>query len=307
MNLAEISALTEEEARDYLESIRWPNGPICPHCGVEGGAYKLQGKSTRPGTYKCSDCRKPFTVTVGTIFHGSRVGLRKWLMAFALVCSSKKGISALQLQRNLGLGSYQTAWHMAHRIRHAMTQEPLAGMLKGTVEVDEAYVEGKRRKGAPKQTRLERQRPVVVAVERDGNAYAFPCSRVTAERLRPAMQLLIDSEATVYTDEARVYKDWTGEVFARHDTTNHASGEYLRGGVNSNTAESYFALLKRGIHGSFHHVSWKHLPRYCSEFSFRWNWRKGSDGERTNAALRSSTGKRLTYGALVGRTEHICD
>ena len=145
MNLSEISKLSEDKARELLETIRWPNGPVCPHCGVVEGHTKLQGKAHRVGLYKCNACGGQFSVTVGTVMEQSHIPIRTWMMAFAILCSSKKGVSALQLQRQLGLGSYRSAWHMAHRIRHAMKSEPLAGMLKGAVEVDETYVGGKPR------------------------------------------------------------------------------------------------------------------------------------------------------------------
>lgn len=169
MNLNQVSKLTEDEARETFERIRWPNGPVCPHCdSVE--ATKLEGKAHRAGLYKCRGCEGQFTATVNTIMEDSHLSIRTWLMAFAILCSSKKGVSALQLQRQLELGSYRTAWHLCHRIRHAMAQEPLAGLLKGTVEVDETYVGGKPRKGTGKHAggRGTKKVPVVALVERGG-------------------------------------------------------------------------------------------------------------------------------------------
>ena len=147
LNLSEASAMTEEEARDYIESIIWPNGPVCPHCGSNRLSWEIKSKAARPGVYKCADCEQQFTVTVGTIMHGSHITLRQWVIAFHLMTSSKKGVSALQIQRNLGLGSYRSAWHLAHRIRLAMNTSEFKSLLKGTVEVDETYVGGKPRKG----------------------------------------------------------------------------------------------------------------------------------------------------------------
>src|SRR3990170_6299081 len=177
MNLNQVSKLTEKQAREVFELIRWPNGPFCPHCGsVE--ALKLKGRTVRPGLYKCQGCKEQFTATVNTIMEDSHLPIRTWLMAFAILCSSKKGVSALQLQRQLGLGSYRTAWHLCHRIRHAMSQEPLAGLLgknQGIVAVDETYVGGKRRKGTPGEPaygRATKKTPVVALVERDGRVRA---------------------------------------------------------------------------------------------------------------------------------------
>src|SRR5437899_4042206 len=184
MNLAETSALTEDQARSYLEKIRWPNGPVCPHCGSKE-SVRLQGKSTRPGLLKCKakECRKQFTVTIGSIFEDTHISCQQWLIAFHLMVSSKKGVSALQLQRNLGLGSYRTAWHLAHRIREAMKKEPLAGMLQGIVEADETYVGGKPRPGKPRPKTVSGtdKAPVMVLVERDGKAFVRHLERVTSK------------------------------------------------------------------------------------------------------------------------------
>lgn len=190
-NLAELSKLNEDEARAYLESICWPDGPTCPHCGEHDNAAKLEGKAHRSGVYKCRGCRKQFTVTVGTIFERSHIELRVWLMAFAIMCASKKGVSAKQLQRQLGLGSYQSAWHMDHRIRHAMSREPLKGLLAGRVEVDESYVGGKPRPGnnEPRRTgRGTKKAPVMALVERGGAVRAFPIERVNARTLKQAVR-----------------------------------------------------------------------------------------------------------------------
>lgn len=185
--LADVSKFTEEEARDYLERLLWPAGPVCPHCGTVDNAAKLAGSATRPGVYKCREkaCRKQFTVTVNTIFHRSHIPLRTWIMAFSILCGAKKGISALQLQRHLGLGSYQAAWHLCHRIRHAMAKEPLKGMLSGQVEVDETYVGGKPPKGTGVPSKVGRgtkKVPVMALVERGGNVRAMRSSVSTPRR-----------------------------------------------------------------------------------------------------------------------------
>jgi transposase-like protein len=199
LTLNKVSALTEDEARETIERILWPNGPVCAHCGAVENVTRLQGQAHRPGVFQCNNCHEQFTVRVGTIFEDSHLPLRKWLMAFALLCSAKKGISALQLQRELDLGSYRTAWHLAHRIRHAMSKEPLAGLLKGTVEADETYIGGKPRKPAgPSRGTGERKRrgggrstqhrtPVVALVEREGGrSVAKPTIGATARTLTPS-------------------------------------------------------------------------------------------------------------------------
>src|SRR3954453_6289242 len=300
LTLNKVSALTEDQARETLERILWPNGPVCPHCGAVENVTRLQGKAHRPGVFQCNNCHSQFTVTVGTIFEDSHIPLRKWLMAFALLCSAKKGISALQLQRELDLGSYRTAWHLAHRIRHAMSQEPLAGLLKGTVEVDETYVGGKPRPEAGQPRNAKRGRgtkktPVVALVERDGRVRARKVERVDGKTLKGAIRDNVDRKARIMTDELSVYRGIGTEFAGGHETVNHSAGEYARGDTYTNTAESFFALLKRGVIGSFHHVSKQHLNRYCDEFSFRWDYRKTTDSERTEVAIRQTAGRRLSY------------
>lgn len=297
MTLAQAAKLNEDEAREYLEGIRWPNGPVCAHCGESERIYDLQGDAHRPGLYKCGACRKQFTVTVGTVMHRSKIGLDKWVLAFHLMCSSKKGISALQLQRNLGLGSYKTAWHMAHRIRLAMKEDPLSSKLNGTVETDETYVGGKSRKGR-RGRGSERKTAVLALIERDGGrAVSHPVERVRARELKGAIREMVDPAARIMTDEFASYQGIGREFAGGHHVVRHSAGEYVNGDAHTNTAESYFALLKRGVHGTFHHVSKRHLARYCDEFSFRWTHRRINDGQRTEAAVRGTGGKRLTYKA----------
>jgi len=299
MSLLKFAEMTEDEARQFIEQVRWPNGPECPHCGHDK-AYELNGEAHRPGLYKCAACRKQFTVTVGTVMHRSHITLKQWLMAFHLICSSKKGISALQLQRNLGLGSYKTAWHLAHRIRYAMKREPMASMLAGTVEVDETYIGGKppRDEKKAKRGRGTKKTPVVALVERDGDAYARPVTMVNAHELKGAVREMVDKQAVIMTDEWKAYTGLDKE-FGGHKTVKHSKGEFSRGKAHVNTAESYFALLKRGVHGAFHHVSKEHLERYCDEFSFRWNHRKVGDVTRTAKAVSLIGGKRLVYKSIV--------
>jgi transposase-like protein len=291
----------EASARELLERLRWPNGPVCPHC-ESTEAYKLTPKAdtethVRQGVYKCKKCRKQFTVTVGTIFEGARIPLQKWLMAIYLMCASKKGISSHQLHRMLDV-TYKTAWFMTHRIRFAMTQTPMAEKLTGTVEVDETYVGGKKR-GGKRGRSTENKTPVVALVQRNGDVRAFKVKNVTAKTLKEAIDKNVSKDANLMTDGFPAYKGLDQE-YASHQTVDHGAGEYVRGDVYTNTAEGWFALLKRGIMGTFHHVSEKHLDRYVNEFEFRYNLRKTNDGDRAVAAIVGAKGKRLTYKKGVG-------
>jgi len=284
----------EDTAREVLEKMRWPNGVACPHCSsVE--AYKLQAKTdskkpVRKGVYKCKACRKQFTVTVGTIFEDSHIPIRKWLLAIQLICSSKKGMSAHQLHRMMGI-SYKSAWFMAHRRRYAMGQPPMVDKLQGIVEADETYIggkhHGKRGRGSENKT------PVFALVERGGNVRAFKTERVTAKNLIGKIRENVDKKATIMTDEFLAYKG-LGKEFT-HFTVNHGAGEYVRGDAHTNTAEGFFSILKRGINGVYHHVSEQHLDRYLAEFGFRYNNRKVEDIVRVGIALKQTEGKRLTY------------
>lgn len=292
-----------EAARDFLEAVRWPEGPVCPHCGVIGEAYKLEPKPeskrpVRPGVYKCATCRKQFTVTVGTIFEGSKVGLHKWLYAIHLMCASKKGMSAHQLHRDLGV-QYKTAWFICHRIRKAMEKEPMREKLGGVVEADETYVGGKLRKGGggprPKGPLSGGQKMIVYTlVARDGEARSQLVPDGKAETLQGIMRDEVVGTAHIMTDGNHAY--WGADAYFRsHESVDHGSGEYVRGIVHTNFAESFFSLLKRGILGTFHHVSRQHIQRYLEEFDFRWNRRDVTDQERFVDALKMSEGKRLYY------------
>jgi hypothetical protein len=273
----------------------------------------------RDGVWNCRACRKPFTVTVGTVFEGSHIPLSKWLLGFYLFASSKKSLSALQLQRQLALGSYRTAWHMAHRIRHAMQNERGGGgKLSGIVEADETWVGGKPRRVAGKpgtkfdgkstkrrqaaQTAWREKRvPVAVLVSRDGNARARALDKVTGKNLREFLKDNVDvSKATLHTDEHHGYQAVGAEFSGGHHSVNHAKGEYARGPVHSNTAESFNALFKRSVQGSWHHISREHIGRYLNEQCFRWSNREVTDGERTVAALGRVEGIRLYYRTPEG-------
>ena len=271
-------------ARAHFEKLRWPEGRTCPHCGVIGdnASTLLKGKSHRAGLYKCKACDLPFTATIGTVYEDSKVPLNKWLLATHLMCASKKGVSALQLQRELALGSYRTAWFMAHRIREAMTDASdaqLGGEGK-VVVADETYY-GKpaitpvrRTDGSAflKGVKKRNSRPVVALVERGGKAKVFhvavadkkTVSRLVMENVHPATRL--------HTDESRLYVG-SANVFASHETVKHSAGEYARGDVNTNSAEGFFGVFKKGMKGVYQHCSEKHLNRYVTEFGFRHNTR----------------------------------
>lgn len=297
-DLTQPQFLDAEIAREYLEALRWPNGPVCPHCGVEGKAWAIEGKQ-RPGLYKCGEyqCRKQFSVTVGTLFHGSRVPLNKWLMAVHLMCASKKGISSHQLHRMLGV-TYKTAWFMTHRIRAAM-KEPTKGKLGGgggVVEVDETFWGNSKRKGrdSKKGRGYHHKEKIFTLVERGGEARSFHVPAVNAKTLKPIMLEQIAEDAQVMSDEASCYTK-VGREFAAHGVVRHSRGEYVRGNIHTNTIEGFFSLLKRGLVGTFHHVGPQHLHRYIGEFDFRYNNRKVSDAERAEVALKGIAGKRLLY------------
>jgi transposase-like protein len=307
-NLNQPQFQDAEKAREYLESQVWPNGRVCPHCGAIGEHYALKGKSSRPGLYKCADCREPFTVTVGTVFERSKIGLHLWLMAVYLMSASKKGISAKQLERMLGV-TYKTAWFMCHRIREAMTANPrdmLGGPgSSGIVEADETFWgnaaddEGTKYPAGVMRG-IGHKMKIFSLVERQGEKRSFHVPNVTAATLGPILKAQIASSARLMTDEGKWYIK-PGKHFASHETVNHAKEEYVRGDVTSNTVESSFAILKRGLTGTFHSVSEQHLQRYANEFDFRWNTRQSlgfNDQTRFNVALSGINGKRLTYRRL---------
>ena len=289
-------------ARTFLEKARWPDGACCPHCGSYE-VTKLEGKATRPGVYKCKSkgCRKQFTVTVGTIFEASHIKLRFWVIAFHAMCAGKKGVSAHQLHRELGI-TYKSAWFMCHRIRHAMDQG--IERVQGVAEMDEAYIGGKPRPkpGEPRKRvgRGTKKAPVCVLVERDGGAVCKPVKNISTDELRKFAMDATLAKATLMTDDYSSYRGMEEVFDGGHHTINHSDGYYTRiedgkPVIHTNTAESFFALLKRGHYGVYHKMSEKHLPRYCNEFSFRWTHRKASDSQRTLKAIEGAEGKRLTY------------
>jgi transposase-like protein len=286
----------EEAAFAYVEAELWPNGPVCPHCGNADGARigRLQGKTTRAGLRKCYECRKPFTVRMGTIFEDSHLPLRLWLQAIHLLCSSKKGISTRQLQRILGCGM-KTAWHLGHRIRHAMapgSPDKLGGAGK-IVEADETELARSRKTKRPADFRRKTHNPVVMSlVERGGNIRSQTLDH------RGAMSVVrrnVHHESTLATDQAQHYKF---APVADHQTVDHSKFEWVRGVAHTNTLEGFFSVLKRGLVGVYQHVDVKHLDRYLAEFDFRQNTRAKlgiDDARRAQIAVQGMKGKRLTY------------
>lgn len=297
-------------AYDHMERILWPDGVVCPHCGAVGNATKLRGEATRPGLWKCKskECRKQFTVTVGTVFESRHIPLPKMLQAVYLMSCSKKGISAHQLHRILGV-TYKSAWFLAHRIREAMRDGSLAPMggSGGIVEVDETYF-GKqedpqpspKRKGRPYITRgggPAGKRAVVALVERGGRVRSFHPAKADGVTVTAIVSENIARETRLMTDESRLYMK-VGKDFASHETVTHSHGEYVRGDVHTNTVENYFSVFKRGMKGVYQHCSEKHLHRYLAEFDFRYNNRSAlgvEDAARSAEALKGVVGKRLTY------------
>ena len=289
---------TDEAARQYLEAVRWPRGPVCPHCSNKDQAkiYAIapnRAKKVREGLRECGECHKSFTVTVGTIFEDSHIPLRKWLVAWYMLCTSKKGVSALQIQRMLDIGSYRSAWFMMHRIRYALRDPVFADKLGGgggTVEADETYVGGKvRGKG---RAYKGNKTPVMALVERGGRVRSSAIKNVTGKTLKRVLNEHLDRSANLMTDDWPAYRK-PGKRFASHQTVNHSAGEYVRDDVHTNTVEGYFSLFKRGVNGTFHHIGHQYMDQYLAEFDFRYNHRKVTDGERTIAGLKRVEGKRL--------------
>ena len=307
----------EKAAYAFVEEQIWTNGRVCPHCGVIDRSGALQGKSTRIGVYKCYECRKPFTVKVGTIFEASHIKLHVWLQAIFLISSSKKGISSNQLARVLGI-TVKSAWFMSHRIREAM-KETNNGPMGGEgqiVEADETYY-GKKSGPAPEMTALGNpftkrkgdsripKRAIVSLVERGGKIRSFHVDHADKATVARIVVENVARESHLHTDESRLYKGADGHV-AEHHTVKHADGEYVRGNVHSNTVEGFFGIFKRGMKGIYQHCDEKHLHRYLSEFDFRYNTREASgynDQDRAAKLLSGVVGKRLTY-KTTGAEKH---
>lgn len=294
----------EDAAFEYVEARLWPKGPTCPHCGNTDTARigRLQGKTTRPGLRKCYECRKPFTVKIGSIFEDSHLALHLWLQVIHLMCASKKGISTRQIQRMLSC-SMKTAWHLSHRIREAMgvpgDVSPLGGIGR-TVESDETYIGGK--SGRKKGRATTEKKIVMSLVERNGAVRSFQIPNVRANTLNEALMKNTRRGTKLMTDDATGYRDPLTH-FASHDRIAHAYGEYVRGEVYTNTVEGYFGILKRGLYGTYQNVSEAHLHRYLSEFDFRYSNREKlgiNDTTRAGLVVRGAKGKRLTYQTVAG-------
>ena len=286
----------EAKATAHLEASRWPDGAFCPHCGSTN-VHKMGGK-TQAGMFLCNDCRDKFTVRTGSVMERSHVPLHKWLLATHILATSKKGMSAAQMGRMIGV-IYKTAWFLCHRIREAMDgatgNAPMGGPDgSGVVEADETYVGGKaknraHRKPAPKKT-------VVALVEREGHVRSFHVANVNAKNVRAFIVTNVDRTAHLMTDESPIYTR-LGKEFGAHYSVNHSAKEFVTYGgfKHSNTAENFFSIFKRGVIGTYHHMSEAHLGRYCKEFDFRYNTRELTDAERAAIAIKGMEGKRLTY------------
>ena len=291
---------SDDKAREYFESLRWPDGPICPHCGNADTdrIYKVTPnpeKKIRAGLYKCAECREGFTVTVGTVMEDSHIPLHKWLIAFYMMCASKTQVSALQLQRQLELGSYRSAWFMCHRIRFALKDHTPSDLLTGTVEADETYIGGKRR-GFGRAYKGNKT-PVVSLIERGGRVRSQVVENVNSKEVGKILRRHISKDATLHTDESPIYFK-PGREFANHQSVNHHQKEYVRYDrdgelVTTNTAEGFFGNSKRNISGTHRHISRKHTDLYFAELDHKHNTRLNTDGERTNDAVSKIAGKRL--------------
>ena len=286
-----------DAARKHLEAIRWANGVFCPHCGGTEKVMKLGGAAAAKGLWNCKDCQQKFTVTVGTVFERSHIPLCKWLFASDLMTASKKGISAHQLHRTLGI-TYKSAWFMAHRLREAMKEKAHPGPLGGagkTVEADETFIGRKPyRKVKPGG---DHKHTVAALVERGGKVRSFHLPRVNAANLRKVLVEQVDSKSHLMTDESNRYRK-VGKEFASHQTVNHSADEYVRGEAHTNTIEGVFSIFKRGMIGVYQHCGEQHLKRYLAEFDFRYNHRAAlnvNDAQRAVAMLKGIEGRRLTY------------
>jgi transposase-like protein len=295
-NLTDPIFSDDAKAREHFEAIRWPVGPVCSHCGTVGQATLVKGKSHRAGMYQCNACRQPFSVTTGTVMESSKIPLNKWALAFHLMAASKKGVSAHQLHRMLGI-TYKSAWFMAHRIREAMAGNDGSPMGEGggTVEADETYFQTK--KGQKKGRGGMNKRAVVSLVERGATVRSFHAEDMTLKTVAEVLAKNVSPEAHLRTDERKIYKG-LGWNFASHETVTHSKDEYVRGDAHTNTIEGYFSIFKRGMKGVYQHCGDRHLHRYLAEFDFRYNNRVAlgvDDLMRTMRAIKGAGGKRLTY------------
>lgn len=291
----------EQVCREYLIQQRWGGKPVCPYCENDRKHYVIE-KGKR---FKCADksCLKKFSVTVGTIFEDTKIPLSTWFAAIYLVTAHKKGISSLQLHRDLGV-TQKTAWFMLHRVREMLKIEA-PEMLKNTVEIDETYVGGKEKnkhfvkKGKHAHGRSLTKTPVIGMVERGGNVYAKKMTEANHENVLPSIYNSVDQSAIVMTDSWPSYLILSR--YYNHHTIDHSRGKYVDGDIHTNTIEGFWSLLKRGIIGIYHSISYKHMNAYCTEFSYRYNTRKLTDPQRFHASLTMVNGKRIKYKRLTDR------
>jgi len=291
-----LACCDETAAVEFFETMRWGDTPCCVKCGSVGVYKMTQANSTERSKrflWRCRDCKEQYTVRIGTVYEESRLPLRHWAYAFWRGATSKKGVSALEIQRHCQI-SYKSALFLMNRIRFAMAPDGSEPKLEGIVECDETYVGGKPRKGVERANWTEKV-PVFAAVARDGKIRRRVVANVTGETLKAAIREEVGSQATIMTDEHGAYRGIGQGFTGGHLSVCHSRGEYARGIVNTNTAESSFALVKRGIIGVYHNVSKEYLHRYIWQFDFLWNGRKLNDGERTVLAIRSAEGKRMMY------------
>ena len=308
---------TEADAYRLLEDLRWGGEPVCPHCGSVRKPYFLKPKDgtarkTRTGSmsqrrvWKCADCRKQFSVLTGTIFHGTKIPIRKWLFVIFEMCSSKNGVAAREIQRKYDL-TEKSAWFMLHRIREAMKQEPLAGLLSGRVVADETWIGGKpsnRHGHKPKDNmpgiRYSKKQPVMALICREtGEARSQAVADVKGPNLMAVLQEHVEPDSTHLHTDASIFYRRIADKFAGHSYVDHSKGEYVRGDVSTNQAENFFSQLKRSLDGTHHAVSREHLDRYLAEFSFRFSTCKESDGDRMRRLLKQVLGRRLSYQAVT--------
>lgn len=292
-----LACTDETAAVEFMEKQRWGNMPACPRCGcVE--VHKMNGDNgerNKRFLWRCHGCKKQFTVRIGTVFEDSRIPLKIWCYAFWRACASKKGISALQISRECSI-TYKSALFLMHRIRYAMAEPNRQDKLRGTIEADETYVGGKPRyRWKSKGGRGTKKSPVFALVKRGGDVRAKVVANVTSKTLGKEILSNVDLRSRLITDQYKSYRKIGRKFPGGHSEIEHGLGMYVRGDIYTNTAESFFALIKRGVYGTFHAVSKKHLHRYVSEFQFRWNTRKVDDGKRVVAAIKGADGKRLMY------------
>ena len=297
----------ERAAYAYVEARLWPNGPVCPHCGGVERISAMKGKSTRIGAYKCYQCRKPFTVKIGTVFEASHIPMRQWLQVIFLMASSKKGISANQIHRSLGC-TLKTAWFLCHRVREAMAGGALApfGGGGGAVEIDETFIGWDDDSFAPRGTIASKMKVMSLVDRTTGQARSFVMKELSIKAIAPILEAHVSREAHIMTDEAKTYAG-IGWNFAAHGHVNHGRGEYVSKvdpNVHTNTVEGFYSVFKRGMRGIYQHCSNQHLHRYVAEFDFRYSNRIAlgiDDATRADHLLQGVVGKRLTYRTTAGQ------